>query len=217
MNTIKNMLSILLMCNIVFLYAQDHNYHTAHISGAKCIIVDYYIDPYNSLRNKRFDFDNNLGTYYLGDDGVIHIELPDGYYQYMAVWENHEPQHGSFHLFNRDIYFEINLLPPFCGLDTEKMVSKACSLAYEGHLKEARALFYDAANSGNVEAMFHYSTMCRIGEGGKTDKNHALHWMKRALERGHPYASHFLQNFDDKKFWKMNGGTPKKRKFATVR
>lgn len=197
------MKQIKLFCTFIFLlsvmstHAQyNDGTYTVNISGASCIMLD------NDYRS--FNFDNNLGTYYADDDGVIRINLPKGHYQYMALWKGHEhePLNGTFHISTRNVYFAIDYFPPLFGIDSVKLVEEAIRLYQHKEKKKARGLFQSAADAGNVSAMMYYAKMCRTGQGGSTNKNHAYHYINKAIEHGDTYASYLLENFNDKRLWK---------------
>lgn len=186
---------MLLSCVITAHAQYSNDTYTVNISGAPCVILDY--------DHRTFDFDNNLGTYYPDDDGVIHINLEKGDYQYMALWKGHEsePLNGTFRIQSRNVYFKINYFPPLFGIDTVKLVEEAVGLYLHKEKKKARRLFQSAADAGNVTAMMYYAKMCRTGQGGSTNKNHAYHYINEAVEHGDTYASYLLDNFNDKRLW----------------
>lgn len=196
------LLTIALLIGEMSLSAQNSDdKYTANITGASVLVLDYMLRPGDNDTHP-FDRENNLGVFYPDEDGVIRIELSNGYYQYLAKRKGRQPENGSFYISNRNVYFEIRMLPPFCGLDTRKIVNDAYYLLHNKKKKEARELLYTASEGGNVEAMYGYARLCYNGIGGKKNKNHAYHHMKRALERGHPYAGELLENFKDKRLWK---------------
>lgn len=189
-------LVILLFVCVLSTYAQyNSETYTVNISGVSCIILG------NDHRS--FDFNNNLGTYYADDDGVIRVNLPKGHYQYMALWKGHEhePLNGTFHISTRNVSFKIDYFPPLFGIDTVKLVEEAVRLYQHNEKKKARGLFQSAADAGNVTAMMFYAKMCRTGQGGSTNKNHAYHYINKAIEHGDTYASYLLDNFNDKRLW----------------
>lgn len=189
-------LVILLLSSVLTAFAQYNNdTYTVNISGASCVILGY--------DHRSFDFDNNLGTYYPDDDGVIRVNLSKGHYQYMAIWKGneHEPLNGTFKISTRNVYFTIDYFPPLFGIDTVKLVEEAVKLYVHNQKKKARGLFQTAADAGNVAAMVYYAKMCRTGQGGSTNKNHAYHYINKAIEHGDTYASYLLDNFNDKRLW----------------
>lgn len=184
-------------------YAQygDETY-TVNITGAPSITLDYMRNP-GEMETHSLDQDNNLGTFYPDTDGVIRIELSKGHYQYFVNWKSGNVQNGSFYISNRNVYFEIRYNPPVFNIDTPKTYSNAYrSLISYKKKKEARELFYIAAEAGHVDAMFDYARMCWNGIGGKKNKNHAYHYINEALEHGHPLAAYYLEHFKDKYVWK---------------
>lgn len=203
MKNIKHLFTnIALLLMSLSAYSQYSNdTYTVGITGAPSITLDYMRRP-GELETHSFDFDNNLGTYYPDDDGVIRLKLPRGYYQYVVNWRSHDPQNGSFYVSNRNVFFKIEMLPPFCNIDTDKAYKKAHRLLYNKQKKEARELFYSAAMAGNVNAMFDYARMCWNGMGGSKNKNHAYHFINEALKHGHPSAAYYLENFKNKHTWK---------------
>lgn len=194
-------IAVLLLTAIVTWGQNNDRTYTVNITGPTELILDYMLRPGDNSTHS-FDLENNLGVYYPDKDGIIRIELPNGYYQYLATSGNSQPENGSFYISNRNVYFEVHPFPPFCGLDTQKIVYDAYNLLYHKKKKEARALLYTASEAGNVEAMYGYARLCYNGIGGRKNKNHAYHHMKKALEHGHPYAGRFLENFKDKRLWK---------------
>ena len=98
MKRINLILAFILLLGVMTSYAQysDDNY-TVNITGVPYIILDYVYNP-GENSDHSFDMDNNLGTYYPGDDGVISIPLKRGHYQYMAVWDDRKMLNGSFYI-----------------------------------------------------------------------------------------------------------------------
>ncbi|MBQ8064715.1 MAG: sel1 repeat family protein [Prevotella sp.] len=198
----KTLSIVVLLLSAILTWGQSNDkIYSANITGASVLVLDYMVKPGENDTHP-FDRENNLGVFYPDDDGVIRIELPNGYYQYLAKRKGRQPENGSFYISNRSVSFELRMLPPFCGIDTRKMVNDAYYLLHNKKKKEARELLYTASEGGNVEAMYGYARMCYNGIGGSKNKNHAYHHMKRALERGHPHAGELLENFKDKSLWK---------------
>ena len=175
-------------------YKEDY---TVNITGVPCVVL---------FEDGIFvDYDNDHGTFYPDDDGVIRISLPPGRYQYIAKQLNMtQGMNGSSQIFKNDIAFEIQMIPHLYGIETEKCNFKAYQLMKEGKKKKARELNLVAAQAGNVTAMFDYARMCYNGIGGKNDKGQAYYWMTEAQKRGNTHAARLIEHFDDKSFWKWN-------------
>lgn len=198
----KQVLTLVLLIGVASSYAQYNNYtYTVNITGVSCITLlgpDYQeTNPYDQ-ETTPFNYENNLGKYYPDSDGVIHIELKRGYYEYVT---GRNGMNGSFYITTRNVYFEILELDPLCGIDSRKLLYEAHRCLSNKQRKKARELFQIAADAGNVKAMFEYSRMCKNGIGGSKNKNHAYHYMNEALKHGHSMASYMLENFDDKRLW----------------
>lgn len=199
MKQVKLFLTFVLLMGAISLYAQFNNdTYTVNITGAPCIMLDYV---YRGNSDHSFDMDNNLGTYYPDDDGVIRISLKRGFYQYLVIWKNGKPLNGSFYIGSRNVYFEIRYLPPYFGLDSRKALDLGYKYFNEKKKKEARSMFYAAAEAGDADGMYAYAHMCWNGMGGKKNKNHAYVYMKMALEHGHPVAAKKLDHFKEKYQW----------------
>lgn len=194
-------ISVLLLSSLSSYAQYNDETYTVNITGAPSITLDYMRNP-GDMDTHSFDQDNNLGTYYPNDDGVISIELSKGYYQYLVNWNSHGPQNGSFYIKDRNVYFEIRMLPPYCNIDTKKTIEKAYRCLSNKKKKEARELFYIAAEAGNADAMFDYARICWNGIGGGKNKNHAYHYINEALKHGHPLAATYIEHFKDKYVWK---------------
>lgn len=201
MRQAKLILTIALLLGAMSLYAQyNGDTYTVNITGAPCIMLDYVYRPGENTDHS-FDMDNNLGTYYPDDDGIIRIPLKRGQYQYLVMWENSKPLNGSFYINSRNIYFKIRYLPPYFGVDCRKALDKGYQYFNERKKKEARNMFYIAAEAGDADGMYAYAHMCYNGMGGGKNKNHAYVYMKMALEHGHPYAADKLEHFKNKYQW----------------
>ncbi len=195
-------ISVLLLSSLSSYAQYNDETYTVNITGAPSITLDYMRNP-GDIESHSFNHEQNLGTYYPGDDGVIHIELSKGHYQYLVNWNSGNVQNGSFYISNRNVYFEVRYFPPVFNIDTPTTYSNAYrSLISYKKKKEARELFYIAAEAGHVDAMFDYARICWNGIGGKKDKNHAYHYINEALKHGHPLAATYIEHFKDKYVWK---------------
>lgn len=201
MKRINLFLAFILLLGVMTSYAQysDDNY-TVNITGVPYIILDYVYNP-GENSDHSFDMDNNLGTYYPGDDGVISIPLKRGHYQYMAVWDGRKMLNGSFYIDRRNVYFKVRYFPPYFGIDSRKALDKGYQYFNDKKKKDARKMFYIAAEAGDADGMYAYAHMCYNGMGGSKNKNHAYVYMKMALEHGHPYATDKLEHFKNKYQW----------------
>lgn len=61
-------------------------------------------------------------------------------------------------------------------------------------LARARALFLQAAEQGNVDAMYNFADMQNVGLGGERDSMAALKWFNRAAEEKHEKAIEVLES-----------------------
>lgn len=201
MKQARILLTIVLLMGAMSSYAQNTNdTYTVNITGAPCIMLDYVYRP-GENSDHSFDMDNNLGTYYPDNDGVIRIPLERGFYQYLVIWKSGKPLNGSFYISNRNVYFEIRYLPPYFGVDSRKALDLGYQYFNEKKKKEARNMFFIAAEAGDADGMYAYAHMCYNGMGGKKNKNHAYVYMKMALEHGHPDAADKLEYFNNKYQW----------------
>lgn len=199
MKQVKLFLTFVLLMGAISLYAQfNDDTYTVNITGAPCIMLD---NVYRGNSDHSFDMDNNLGTYYPDDDGVIRVSLKKGFYQYLVLWNGEKPQNGTFYITNRNVYFDIRYFPPYFGVDTRKTLDKGYMYFNSKKKKDARKLFYITAESGDADGMYAYAHMCYNGMGGKKNKYHAKLYMQKALEHGHPYAADKLEHFKEKYQW----------------
>lgn len=194
---------------------RSENFFTANITGASSILL-------NLVDERSFDYgiDHRFvyGDVYPDESGVIHLNLPNGEYEYIANRDGMRSKHGTFYISGRDIYFDVKLNSFANG--TEEALRSSRQLVHNGNraidekkYKEAREMFRVAAINGNADGMYSYAFMLKNGIGGRTDKEQAVFWLKEAFSHGHYYAEYRLQFFDEKWRWGVASGYSKASKF----
>ena len=183
---------------------QSNDFYTANITGASSIML-------NKVDDNSFDYgiDHRFvyGTIYPDESGVIQLNLPRGEYEYIAYRGGMKSKHGTFYIYNRNIYFDVQLSSALFESEDEvphssrQLVKDGNSAIDKKEYKKAREMFRLAALDGNADGMYNFAFMLKNGVGGKKKKDVAYYWLKQALEHGHPYAGKRIEEFNQKWRW----------------
>lgn len=101
-------LIIALFFTVISVNGQTDGFYAASISGASSILLNKV--DYNS-----FDYGIGhpfaYGTIYPNESGIIRLNLPRGQYEYIAYGEGMKSKHGTFYISDRDLNFDVQLIP----------------------------------------------------------------------------------------------------------
>ncbi len=70
----------------------------------------------------------------------------------------------------------------------ESAIEDGVTLIHQGRTDEARAVFFELAEDGNAEAMYHLGALHHSGLGGPEDLKQAIVWYRKASMAGVPEA-----------------------------